>query len=207
MADRPAAGVGESASRADASPPPLSHADRHDLDKLKRWHDGLRQADAADAPGGGFPVCAAFLVTGEDRAAHDIFRLYRAAFEELGGQFQHLVIFGQHGLSGTAAAMLDGLELAGLEVELPLLLLAPADAGTEAPLFVIPLPPGTPGELPPDCREWETALAQIRQFADSGEPADFGPIPGARRLTLPQPSLAQWAGALIAQLDVPADDA
>ena len=184
--------------------PPRSHADRHDLDKLKRWYDGLRQAEIADAPGGGFPVCAAFLVTGEDRAAHDIFRRYRAAFEELGGQFQHLVIFGQHGLSGTAAAMLAGIEV---ELPLPLLLLAPADAGTDSPLFVIPLPPGTHDALPAHCREWETALAQIRHSAHSGEPADFGPIPGVRRLTLPQPSLAQWAGALIAQLDVPADDA
>ena len=207
MADRPATdtpGAGQSSSEMATPPPPLSHADRHDLDKLKRWYDGLRQAQPADAPGGGFPVCAAFLVTGEDRAAHDIFRRYRAAFEELGGQFQHLVIFGQHGLSGTAAAMLAGL---GLELPLPLLLLAPADAGTESPLFVIPLPPGTHDELPAHCREWETALAQIRHSAHSGEPADFGPIPGVRRLPLPQPSLAQWAGALIAQLDVPADDA
>ena len=203
MADRPAAGVGESASRADASPPPLSHADRHDLDKLKRWYDGLREPQSSETPGGGFPVCAAFLVTGEDRAAHDVFRCYRAAFEELGGQFQHLVIFGQHGLSGTAAAILDGL---GLELPLPLLLLAPADAGTESPLFVIPLPPGTHDELPAHCREWETALAQIRHSADSGEPADFGPIPGVLQLRLPQSSLAQWAGALITQLDVPADD-
>lgn len=209
MADRPAAGapgVDESASEASTPPPPLSHADRHDLDKLKRWHDGLREPQSADAPGGGFPVCAAFLVTGEDRAAHDIFRCYRAAFEELGGQFQHLVIFGQHGLSGTAAAMLAGSGLDGLGLELPLLLLAPADAGAEAPLFALPLPPGTHDELPAHCREWETALAQIRHSADSGEPADFGPIPGVRRLTLPQSSLAQWAGALITQLDVPADD-
>lgn len=198
MADRPAAGAPES------PPPPLSHADRHDLDKLQRWYDGLRQAQSAEAPGGGFPVCAVFLVTGEDRAAHDIFRLYRAAFEELGGQFQHLVIFGQHGLSGTAATMLDGLEL---ELPMPLLLLAPAAAGTEAALFVIPLPPGTHDALPAHCREWETALAQIRHSAHSGEPADFGLIPGVWQLRLPQPSLAQWAGALIAQLDRPADDA
>lgn len=197
MADRPLPGASESPQ------PPLSHADRHDLDKLKRWYDGLQQAHPVEAPGGGFPVCAVFLVTGEDRAAHDVFRLYRAAFEELGGQFQHLVIFGQHGLSGTAAAMLDGVDV---DLPLPLLLLAPTSTATEAPLFVIPLPPGTHDELPPHCREWEAALAQIRHSAHSGESADFGAIPGVLRLRLPQPSLVQWAGALIAQLDVPAGD-
>ena len=185
-----------------ANAPPPSHADRHDLDKLKRWHSGLRAAESAAAPGGGFPVCAAFLVTGEDRAAHDIFRLYRSAFEELGGQFHHLVIFGQHGLSGTAAAMQDGL---GAELPLPLLLLFPGDTGTEAACLAVPLPPGTHDELPPDCREWEQTLAQIRRAAAQGAPADFGPISAVCPSTPPQPSLAQWAGRLIAQLDGPGD--
>ena len=193
MADRPSpempAGAGE------------SHADRHDLDKLKRWYEGLRQAEAAGGPGGGFPVCAAFVVTGEDRAAHNIFRRYRAAFEELGGQFHHLVIFGQHGLSGTAAALRAG---SGGGLTLPALLLAPADSVPEAPLFALPLPPGTHAELPPDCREWEAALAEIRRAARLGQPADLGPMPGVMRLKMPQPSLAQWAAALIAQLDSPA---
>ena len=201
MADRPAAetpGAGAGESRAAAPEPNLSHADRHDLDKLKRWYDGLRQAEAAQTPGGGFPVCAAFVVTGEDRAAHNIFRLYRAAFEELGGQFHHLVIFGQHGLSGTAAALLAGF---GGELSLPLLLLAPANAGTDRAIFAQPLPPGTHAELPPDCREWEAALAEIRRAASLGQPADFEATPGVLRRNMPQPSLAQWAAALIAQLD------
>ena len=82
----------------------LSHADSHDLDKLARWKAGL---DAAPDDGAAaFPACAIFLVSSEDRASHDIFRAYRSAFEELGGGFHHLVIFGQHGISTTQVAFL-----------------------------------------------------------------------------------------------------
>ncbi len=74
-----------------------THADRHDLDKLKRWQKDL-EATPEDAP----PVFAIFLVSGEDRGAHDVFRAFRASFEEQKLGFAHLVIFGQHGASKTA---------------------------------------------------------------------------------------------------------
>ena len=74
-----------------------THADRHDLDKLTRWRKDL-EATPEDAP----PVFAIFLVSGEDRAAHDVFRAFRASFEEQKLGFAHLVIFGQHGASETA---------------------------------------------------------------------------------------------------------
>ena len=80
--------------------------DNHDLDKLTRWHEGL-----ISKTDGGFPVCAVFFTSGEDRRAHDIFRVYRTAFEELGAGFHDLVIFGQHGVSSTSVAMVPGLGL------------------------------------------------------------------------------------------------
>ena len=105
----------------DASQSQMSHADRHDLDKLARWKEGLDSA--VDSELAVFPVCAIFLVSPEDRASHDIFRRYRSAFEELGGGFHHLVIFGQHGVSTTQVAFLAevGLEQASV----PLLAIAP----------------------------------------------------------------------------------
>lgn len=74
-----------------------SHADTHDLDKLNRWQKDL-EATPEDAP----PVFAIFLVSAEDTGSHGIFRAFRTSFEERKLGFSHLVIFGQHGVSGTA---------------------------------------------------------------------------------------------------------
>ena len=84
--------------------------DSHDLDKLIRWHEGLMSVS-----GQGFPVCALFLASGEDNRAHDIFRVYRTAFEELRADFHDLVIFGQHGMSTTCAALMPGLGFSSLQ--------------------------------------------------------------------------------------------
>ena len=93
-----------------------THADSHDLDKLVRWSRALD----GEQPGH-FPVYAAFLVRPEDRRAHDLFREFRSSFQNAGAEFQHLVIFGQHGVSRTA---LELLGLLGLPQEsLPLLAL------------------------------------------------------------------------------------
>ena len=62
-----------------------SHADSHDLDKLKRWNDGL-DGEKPDE----FPVHALFLVSDESKAAHDVFRKFRDRFESAGAQFHHL---------------------------------------------------------------------------------------------------------------------
>ena len=95
-----------------------SHADNHDRDKLSRWRGDLTSGDDST-----FPVYAVFLVTPEDRPAHDIFRAYRGSFEERGAGFQHLMIFGQHGVSTTVKGLLAEL---GLELDsLPLLGLFP----------------------------------------------------------------------------------
>ena len=154
----------------------LSHADRHDLDKLVRWKAGLDAPDilssSKDGAAARFPVCAVFLVSPEDRAAHDIFRRYRSAFEELGGGFHHLVIFGQHGISTTLTAFLAEL---GMEPgSVPLLAVVPLDiAGdvtgdTTGPpdgagrVCCLNLPKGErDGELD-DSQSWGTALELIR---------------------------------------------
>lgn len=88
-----------------------SHADNHDRDKLTGW-----RGDLTSGEGAGFPVYAVFLVTPEDRPAHDIFRVYRSSFGERGAAFQHLMIFGQHGISTTVKGLADefGLTLGAL---------------------------------------------------------------------------------------------
>ena len=76
-------------------------ADQHDLDKLARWHQ--------DLSGGGtdeFPVYCVFLVSPDDLASHQVFRRYRSSFEDRAAGFQHLMIFGQHGISTTLKLLL-----------------------------------------------------------------------------------------------------
>ena len=78
-----------------------SHADSHDLDKLARWSQALDGGQP-----GQFPVYAAFIVRPEDQSAHDAFREFRSSFQKAGAEFEHLVIFGQHGVSRTALELL-----------------------------------------------------------------------------------------------------
>ena len=148
---------------SEADQQPMSHADRHDLDKLARWKAGL---DAAGESGGSsFPACAIFLVTGEDRASHDIFRRYRTAFEELGGGFHHLVIFGQHGVSTTQQAFLAELGLD--QTSVPLLAVVPmSDESSSA--YCIELQKGDPVGDPDESQPWSAALGSIR-VAASGQ--------------------------------------
>ena len=96
--------------------------DSHDLGKLVKWRDGL-----ASATGSEFPVCALFLASGEDIRAHNIFRFFRTAFEELDAGFHDLVIFGQHGMSSTCAALIPRLGLS--DVHTPALVLISNDNG------------------------------------------------------------------------------
>ena len=143
------------------------HADRHDLDKLARWKAGL-DAAADSAP---FPVCAIFLVGPQDRVAHDVFRRYRSVFEELGGGFHHLVIFGQHGISATLLAFLD--ELAAGPDDVPLLALAPMDGGDAEGFVRLPLPKGGTGNALDDSQPWGAMLTLIRAAASGPLPLYF----------------------------------
>ena len=139
----------------------LSHADRHDLDKLARWKEGLDSA-GHDASGA-FPACAIFLVSPEDRASHDIFRRYRSAFEELGGGFHHLVIFGQHGVSTTQVAFLA--EVGMQQASVPILAIASMVGGGDGSVCCLELPKGErDGELD-DSQDWGAALEKVRAAA------------------------------------------
>ncbi len=139
----------------------LSHADRHDLDKLARWKAGLDAAADAEA----FPACAIFLVSPEDRASHDIFRRFRSAFENLGAGFHHLVIFGQHGVSTTQVAFLHQIGLG--QGTVPLLALVPMPNQSDA-VYCIELPKGDrDGDLD-ETQTWADGLRAVEATARRG---------------------------------------
>ena len=180
-----------------------SHADRHDLDKLARWKTGLDGlSDESPAEGGAAPVpaCAIFLVSPDDRASHDIFRCYRSAFEELGGGFHHLVIFGQHGISTTLLAFLA--ELGEEQASVPLLYIAPLSgtAGVAARVYCLKLPRGErDGELD-DSQTWGTALESICASAAGGTPLALAGAPGVSVGAFSCGSLAGAVAGVLEQL-------
>ena len=112
-----------------------SHAENHDRDKLGRW-----QKDLVSSTPGKFPVYAVFLVSHEDRAAHNVFRAFRSSFEARGAGFEHLVIFGQHGVSSVLLRLLSQFGLTDEEV--PTLALF-SDLHAEA-VHNVALSPGEP---------------------------------------------------------------
>ncbi len=158
--------------------------DSHDLGKLIRWHEGL-----VSGTGASFPVCALFLASGRDRRAHDIFRIYRSAFEELGAGFHDLVIFGQHGISTTCTALILGLGVSGLEV--PSLILISGGEGLI--LHIISLPDG---ELRNGCSEekdyggpWRQALEMIKKSVVKGSVLVLEEVEGLQRVVVPGATL------------------
>ena len=143
-----------------------SHADTHDLDKLRRWQKDL-EATPDDAPA----VYAIFLVSEADTAAHDIFRAFRASFEERKAGFAHLVIFGQHGVSTAVRALQGNLGLA--EDGLPTLVLFGGDTGPEPQ--GVPLPAGTRDAAKPERgNDWHTALERAERVMDAEGVAGLG---------------------------------
>ena len=164
----------------------MSHADRHDLDKLARWRTGLIEFGEPGAAA--FPVCAIFLVSPEDRASHDVFRRYRSDFEDLGGSFHNLVIFGQHGISTTQVAFLR--ELGQRQDAVPLLVLAPMHQDNPA-VFCVALPSGEQeGELD-DTQTWGVALDAIRRAVSGTGPASLDGIKGVEALSFLRGSLME----------------
>jgi hypothetical protein len=142
-----------------------SHAENHDRDKLGRWHKDLVSGEA-----GKFPAYAVFLVSREDRAAHDVFRAFRSSFEARGAGFEHLVIFGQHGVSSTLLRLLSQFGLTDEEV--PTLAFF-SDPQAEA-VHTVALSPGEPAETtrsstPPDA--WQAILGQVERTADGEAPS------------------------------------
>ena len=182
---------------SDVSEEQMSHADRHDLDKLARWKSGL---DAAESDGAeSFPVCAIFLVSPEDRASHDIFRRYRSAFEELGGGFHNLVIFGQHGVSTTQVEFLEELELE--QDNVPLLAIAPMLKGSRT-VHCIELPKGDyAGELD-ESHVWGTALESVRATAPRQIQPSLGGMEGVSECAFRSGSLAMAVDGVLSRMTV-----
>jgi len=163
--------------------------DSHDMGKLIRWHEGL----AAES-GQGFPVCALFLTSGEDTRAHDIFRVFRSAFEALNAGFHDLVIFGQHGMSTTCAALIPGLGLSGLDT--PSLVLINDDA--DLVFYSIRLPAGSlaEGQTEEDGAgvPWRVALTEIERSAKDRVIASLELVEGLESMEISGESLAEAVG-------------
>ena len=162
-----------------------SHADGHDLDKLVRW-----KSDLSTAEKNAFPIYAAFLVSGEDRYSHDVFRRYRSAFGELGAGFQHLVIFGQHGTSTTLLSFLSELSL-DWEI-VPVLALTANPTSSAA--VTIALPKGTGEEGFESSGPWNQALDRIREASRDGNSLDPARLDGVTHQ-------AFTSGALVSAVD------
>ena len=151
-----------------------SHADSHDLDKLTRWHRGLF-VETSGETSGQFPAYAVFLVGPGDRFAHDAFREFRSSFEQRGASFEHLVIFGQHGVSTTVKGLMAEL---GLSMDaLPLLALF---SGPEAKrIHTMTLTGSIPignsradskaREKPGLVDSWREVLSQLAQAVDAND--------------------------------------
>lgn len=174
----------------------MSHADRHDLDKLARWKAGLD--GAGDSSEAGFPACAIFLVTGEDRASHDIFRRYRSAFDELGAGFHHLVIFGQHGVSTTQTEFLGRIGLGPDSV--PALAVAPM-AGVPGGAYCIELPKGDlDGDLD-ETQAWGAALRAVEATVANATELSLEKVRGIRWSEFAAGSLYATVAAVLRELD------
>ena len=166
--------------------------DRHDLDKLTRWHEGLMSAS-----GQGFPVCALFLASGEDNRAHDIFRTYRTAFEEMGAGFHDLVIFGQHGMSTTCAALIPGLGLSGLQTP-ALVLINSGDAGFVLHTTGLPVGALAEGGSEEDNSgiPWRKVLESIKQATAGGTELSLDDVNGLDRTEYSGWTLVETVGAV-----------
>ena len=143
------------------------HYDEHDHDKLLRWRDDLRDT-AIDSEG--FPAMALFLVKPQATGAHEIFRRYRAEFEQRDASFAHLVIFGMHGVSSTVKGLLEQIGLS--EDDLPVMLAPAADSSA---VVAVRLPSGESLEGGDDpngdgtcdyLAPWQDALDRIRITKD-----------------------------------------
>ena len=164
----------------------VSPADRHDLDKLAPWYQSL-----STGQGGRFPVYALFLVSDEDRAAHDIFRRFRSSFESRGAPFHHLVIFGQHGVSSTVRGLLPEFGLSAGSIPVLVLFTAPP----ASMVSLLALPPGASGE---DEHRWAEVLAVVEEAADKGEETMcLSSVPGLTGCNLDNGTLVESVGGVL----------
>ena len=151
---------------------PGSNADSHDLDKLVRWSEELEGGNS-----GNFPVYAVFLVGPEDGYAHDVFREYRSRFENLGASYQHLMIFGQHGVSTTELSLLEQL---GHSLEsLPMLALFTAQLTDGFLALSLAGGPSRKTSGPGSHENWRGLLGRLEDAAGGkASVLDFESVPG-----------------------------
>ena len=165
--------------------------DSHDLGKLTRWYEGLL-SDTKDS----FPVCALFLASVGDRRAHNIFRIYRSAFEELEAGFHDLVIFGQHGTSTTCNALIPYLGLSSLEIPSLILICG----GEELVLHTTNLPwgelAGERTEEDGDGVPWRQALELIKESVVKGSVLALDEVKGLKRVDIPGGTVTDTVGAV-----------
>ena len=137
-------------------------ADQHDLDKLARWHQDLSGGHPDQ-----FPLYCVFLVSPDDLGSHQVFRRFRSSFEDRATGFQHLVIFGQHGISATLKALLAEF---GLTLEqVPVLVLVEAAAVSTVHAMV--LAQGDEAGKVVEQEPWQTVLSLVEGVVDRGEKA------------------------------------
>ncbi len=165
-----------------------SHADQHDLDKLSGWY-----RDLSAGPSGRFPVYALFLVTPEASYAHDIFREFRSSFKARNAGFEHVMIFGQHGVSSTVEGFLSRLEFA--RDRLPLLVLFRGPSAGEV------YPQGLPPDSPDSNEAWRAALSEVERAADEGW-SDLNPASLSRAAPTPlrDGSMRDLAGLVLGRV-------
>ena len=140
----------------------IGRADQHDLDKLARWHQDL-SGGVTDQ----FPVYCVFLVSPGDLASHQVFRRFRSSFEDRAAGFQHLVIFGQHGISATLKALLSEFGLTLEQVPALALLTTPAVSTVHA----IALAQGDEAGKMVEHEPWQTVLSLVEGVVDREEKA------------------------------------
>ena len=171
------------------------HANNHDLDKLSRWRNGLAAGTAVI-----FPAYAVFLVTPEDRYAHDVFREFRSSFEKLEADYEHLVIFGQHGVSSTVLGLLDQL---GFSLEsLPFLGLFSGPPASTFHSLSLRKGPGSEKsqkgavEFEPACDDlWRALLKRLSDAAAAKELSlDLESLPGVANSPLDNGSMETLVG-------------
>ena len=166
---------------------PQETPDAHDLGKLTKWLNAL-----ASVSNDHFPVCALFLASGNDQRAHNIFRVYRTAFEEYGAGFHNLVIFGQHGVSRTCSEIIRGLGLS--YVQIPSLVLITNDMKINGMVFhTTPLPRGVLSgrALEEDGKDvpWRVALDAIGYSYHTNAASSLDDVFGLKRLECSNHSL------------------
>lgn len=200
-----------------------SHADNHDRDKLARWYRDLASSPGPLSISHGegvsrlvemgvrpqFPVYAIFLVSANDRTAHDIFRQFRSSFEARAARFEHLVIFGQHGVSSTVQGLLAefGWFAGGSGSKpaptIPVLVLAGGPSATT--IHALPLPVGSRGDqrvVSTSVEHWQDVLAYVEGAADDAkETVDLASLPELTAHQLGGRSLVELVGRLLNSLD------